>query len=219
MFGYRNSKGILQWSVEQCLIKSTLHVSAIEITETHKYDLTKGRKIQLDKMDKPTAKKITSIENFNALLQQVIALRTQKSTNQNLNSSRSHLMFSFTMEGTSKNAIAFVDLAGFESPRDKENIRETQFINKSLFELNQVLASVSKKTVPNFNANPLTMLLKPFLNSTSLNLMLYHISKDSIHTGLEYIKDIVATQKDFKRKRPISGEINSKIPKLSAIRY
>lgn len=124
------------------------------------------------------------------------------------------------MEGQAKDPIIFVDLAGFESAKGKENVKESQFINRSLFELNQVLLSISQKCIPNFNANPLTLFLKPFLNSNSQTLMLYHVSKNSIKVGFEYIKDVVSKQKDVKRKQS-NHKPNpqySKIPRRALLR-
>lgn len=218
MFGYENAKGILRWFVEKCLVQSPLHVSALEIADANTYDLSKRKKNRLNSMDKPSAKKIKLMTEFNTLLEQVLKLRTQKPTNQNLSSSRTHLIFVMTMEGQATNPIVFVDLAGFESPKDKENIDETKFINKSLFDLNQVLVNISQNKIPNFNANPLTKFLKPFLNAKCHTQMLYHVKKDSIKFGLEYIMDIVASQKDSKRKVSNAVQKESKIPKREPIR-
>lgn len=218
MFGYEGTKGILRWSIEKCLVKSPLHVSALEITDTKTYDLTKGKKNQLNDSGKPSAKAIKTIIEFNGLLDKVLALRTQKSTNENFTSSRSHLIFVMTMEGKTTNPIIFVDLAGFESPNGKENIYETQFINKTLYALNRVLVNISQNKTPDFNANPLTKFLKPFLNEKCHTQMLYHVRKDSIKKGLAYITDIVNSQKELKRKQPNAANKETKIPKRKSIR-
>lgn len=216
MFGYENAKGILCWSVENILGRSPLHVSCLEITDVNTFDLSKGTKTQLNGL--PTAKKIKSINEFNTFLDKVLAMRTQKPTNQNSTSSRSHLIFSMTMEGKTKNPIVFVDLAGFESPNGKENIHETQFINKSLFTLNQLFVNISQHKVSNWTANALTKFLKPILNENCHVQMLYHVRNGSIKSGLEYIKDVVSSRKQLKRKGPNINQQHSKIPMHQPIR-
>lgn len=177
----------------------SLQASAIEVINKEFLDLTHGT------IDEPKVKKVNSPDEFEAFVQQVTSLRVQKPTNQNHTSSRSHLIIFLTSKENPKGRIVFADLAGFENPKDKENMNETKFINSSLMQLNQVLLSISRKQVPNYNANPLTLFLKPYLSSNSRTLMLYHVSKESLKKGLEYIKDIVASHKDTKRK---AGQIS-----------
>lgn len=208
MFGYDTEPGILFESVAYILQIKPITVSAIEIIGSDMYDVSSGNKKQFEKRNELTTKMIASNDDFQQMVEQVIAVRAQKATNQNKTSSRSHLVFLIKMEDK---AIVFADLAGFESPKGKENIDETKFINSTLSALNHVLISLSRGETPAYTANSLTKLLKPYLQPNAKTLMLYHVVKNSVLKDLNYIKDIVATQKQ-KPKRPASNLLKSYHP-------
>lgn len=219
MFGFNEDVGVLRWSGAYIMGKSPLQATTIEVTDKNIFDLTTGNKKPMTKNDKPTVKEINTPGEFDAFVEQMTRIRLQKATNQNQTSSRSHLIFVITARNNPKCQILFADLAGFENSTGKENLGETVFINKTLMELNQVLLSVSRKQIANFQANALTSFLKPYLGSNSQTMMLYHISKESIKKGLEYIKDIVASHKTpLKRPSPNSQQSNSKILKVASMR-
>lgn len=195
MFGFENEAGILRQSVLEMLKHGTLVLSAIEITYKECFDLITGIKVPIDKMTTNTEHVRSTVE-FDQVVQNVLSLRDQKRTNQNATSSRSHLIIKISIKGK-PNCIVFGDLAGFENGKNKENIPETQFINSYLSGFNQLMLSLARNKVPNFKANNLTSFLQPYLNSNTL--ILYHVSKKSLKTGLETMKNTVASQKGTKR--------------------
>lgn len=197
MFGDKHDVGVLQLAAAHILTLNKINLTVIELIDKNKYDLVDGAKIKLENQQ-PKVKSIQTVDEFQLLLQNVISIRSQKPTNQNDTSSRSHLIFILTAEDK-HNEIVFADLAGFESARDKENMDETKFINSTLSHLNHVMLNLSRNRIPDYGANELTKLLKPYLQKAAHTLMLYHLSQKTIKTGLEYIKDIVPTRKDEKR--------------------
>lgn len=213
MFGFGINTGILRQSVAQILVDGSIQVSAIELIGPDVFDVISGIKVPIQKLDKPSDEMITTTDEFDLLVQQVIAIRAQKATNQNITSSRSHLIFVIKLR---ENTIVFADLAGFESPKGKENIDETKFINVTLYELNQVLLGISRGGHLNHSANSLTKFLQPYLQAKSQTLMLYHVLKNSVHKDLEYIKDVVASQRAPKRDsrniNPLKGQPPKKCP-------
>lgn len=203
MFGVKDDAGvdvevgILQLAAAHILTLKKLNVTVIELTDKNKYDLVDGVKIELTNQQ-PKVKIIQTFEEFKLLVQKITSIRAQKPTNQNHTSSRSHLIFILTVQD--KDApIVFADLAGFESAKDKENMHETKYINSTLSQLNQVMLNISRNQIADYGANELTKFLKPYLKKSTLTLMLYHLSKDSVQTGLEYVKDVVPSRKPEKR--------------------
>lgn len=209
MFGFNQNTGVMSWSGAYILSKFSFQATAIEVADKHIFDLTTGVKVQMEKMNKPAERKINTPEEFDAFSDQMTRIRLQKATNQNQTSSRSHLIFVLTAQNNPKSQILFADLAGFENSKGKENLSETKFINTTLMELNQVLLSVSRREIANYNANALTSFLKPYLSSNSQTVMFYHVSKESIKKGLEYIKDIVASHKAPQKRKAIDSASTS----------
>lgn len=116
MFGTKNAYGILNRSIELILNKSApINVSVVEMIGINMYDLCDKTK-KLDKK-KPKIIFMGEIQDFNALVAKVQCSRAQKETDQNLTSSRSHLMFYFSNNQGGK--MAFVDLACWENPKNK----------------------------------------------------------------------------------------------------
>lgn len=152
--------------------------------------------------------RIDSIEQFNDLLTNVLTHRIQKSTNQNATSSRSHAVIKIIKEDSSaKNVLLFADLAGFENQEEKEDPRETIFINNSLLELNKVFLSVAKGQT-SICTTALTKYFKPHLNGKMV--MLYHMRASMINNALCHIKDLVLT---IQSKKSESSSAASKIKK------
>lgn len=199
MFGIENEFGILGLSVERFLRSNAINISAIEFINKTTFDLVEGKKTELEKRCNPKIKTIRTVEELRVVVKSVLKLRVQKSTNQNFTSSRSHLILVISIEGKSGRMI-FADLAGFESGKGKEDIQETQFINSSLNELNQLLLKVSRNMVVSNGSYPLTNFLNPYLKKSARTLMLYHVLNGSVKKQLENIKDIVPSKTAEKRK-------------------
>lgn len=204
MFGLNGELGILSSSANHILKHGAISVSVVEFTDQETYDLSSGIKVQMDgKNLSPITEIIYTASEFNLFVQQAAELRLQKSTNQNLTSSRSHLIFIMKLQHAPQGEMVFVDLAGFESGSGKENIRQTKYINSTLTDINMILINFSRGCVANFTANTLTMFLKPYLQPRNKTLMLYHVTKSSIKMGLELVKDFVPST--LVRKRSIAS--------------
>lgn len=207
MFGRNNEVGILSQSAAFILSKKPIRVAALEQFGDDTYNLT-GNRFKINEEILPRVSSIDSNDGFGILMNQIVSLRKQSSTNQNNTSSRSHLLVILTTEGSDKKLI-FLDLAGFEKPQGKENAKETNFINSSLSKLNFVLMNMARGQIVNYKVSPLTKFLEPYLKASKQTLVLYHVPKHSANKGLEYIKDIVATSKN---KRVSSQFSAFKIP-------
>lgn len=199
MFGIENELGVLGLSVEHILRSNAINISTIEFIDKHTFDLVDGKKTLLEKRVNPKIRKIQTANEFHLLIKTVTSIRVQKATNQNSTSSRSHLVFMISIEGKS-GCMIFADLAGFENGQGKENIRETQFINSSLNEINQLLLKVRRDQVVSNGSYPLTNFLNPYLKKSAKTIMLYHVLNGSVKKGLENIKDIVPSKSAEKRK-------------------
>lgn len=94
MFGFNDDIGILRSSAIRILKHGTIFVTAVEFTNEESYDLASGIKVPMGKkFPNPIPETINTADEFDTLVLQAIKLRSQKSTNQNPTSSRSHLMF------------------------------------------------------------------------------------------------------------------------------
>lgn len=200
LFGFNGTKGILESSFEYLMSKSQnnmINITAVELFDDKFFDIS-GPKIEIKRGVEANQKFVGSITDFKAFLLHLMHVRLQKATDQNSTSSRSHLIIEITLNQNSEAKLAFFDMAGWESPNMKEDLHETRFINKSLTEINNVLIKVAHKQVVTF-PTPTTKLLKPYLTSGAKALLLYHISNNALKKGLEYIKDVVASNKSVKR--------------------
>lgn len=195
MFG---NDGILVKSVEVVLESNKkFEISAIEILRNKCFDVVSGQHRAItDTAQKET---VCSIAQFKKTQEMIMKARTQKETNQNQTSSRSHLLIKLSLCSKPKAEMAFIDLAGWENPEGKEDIEETRFINKTLSELNAELIHVSNNEVATFSSTPLLKEMKPYFRGMSKTLMLYHISVEGAKKGLENIKDVVANFKGEQR--------------------
>lgn len=199
MFGADgDSFGLLGQSGEYILKSIPFKVSAFEILDNVIFDLFENRVPFDEEHSKLEEKLISSYDEFKKLVKQINESRTQKPTNQNPKSSRSHLFVILQIEN-SASKMAFVDLAGFESSEGK-NVEESKHINTSLSELNMLLIS-AKKNQPIIakRSNKMTTNLKPFLSPPSETIILCHINNDAAKKGFEYMKDFVTSRKALKR--------------------
>ncbi|KAI9464465.1 P-loop containing nucleoside triphosphate hydrolase protein [Lactarius psammicola] len=125
--------------------------------------------------------------------------RTVAATLMNERSSRSHSVFTLRIRGTNthtgqtcEGALNLVDLAGSErlnasgAGKNKDRLRETQNINKSLSALGDVIAALGEKSdksdkhIPYRNSK-LTYLLQNSLSGNSKTLMFLNLSPMAAH--------------------------------------
>lgn len=197
MFGTADKMGILQRSVNHLLeTNNAICLKAIELVGEETYDLLNGG---AKSVGRATEKFVKSSDDFLQIVSVVSSHRKQQQTDQNVTSSRSHLLITLKIDSSSVNELVMVDLAGFERPKGKENGVESLFINSSLSHLNNVLMNIARKQVVNYKLCALTKLLQPHLSASSRTIMLYHLAPHSVKKGLEYIKDIAASNKILKR--------------------
>ncbi|KAM0674619.1 hypothetical protein GVAV_001806 [Gurleya vavrai] len=100
------------------------------------------------------------------------------STNLNINSSRSHVVLSISIVVNKlKSKINLVDLAGSENNRktgnEKERMKESVCINKSLFVLNNVVNAIVKgdKRIP-FRDSKLTRVLQDSIGGNNSTIII-----------------------------------------------
>ncbi|KAG9127911.1 kinesin-like nuclear fusion protein [Ceratobasidium sp. 392] len=144
---------------------------------------------------------LTSPAQVHALLQRAHKRRTVAATLMNERSSRSHSVFTLRVIGqnthtgeSSTGTLNLVDLAGSErlnssgAANDKDRLKETQAINKSLSALGDVIAALGnaggadKAHIPYRNSK-LTYLLQNSLSGNSKTLMMMNMSPLAAHLG------------------------------------
>jgi kinesin family protein C1 len=131
---------------------------------------------------------VNNEEKVSSLLQRAMNQRSVGATASNEQSSRSHMVFMLTIEGSNETtgqkmsgALNLVDLAGSErlarSGASGERLKETQAINKSLSALGDVIAALGAREshVPYRNSK-LTFLLQNSLSGAGKALMLCNVS-------------------------------------------
>lgn len=211
MFGTNGSNGLIHRSGEYILDSTPFKASVFEFMDKGCFDLSEKR-VLLDEKKQPKEINITSVNDFKRFIDQFTGKRTQKPTNQNAKSSRSHLFVVFSVEN-SHSKMAFVDLAGFESPNSKEDSDESKYINSSLSALSSVLIGLTQNQNPKPNkSNKMCMFLKPFLSTSNQAIIMYHVNNGAPKKGLQYIKDIASSARESKRRNtePLSN-ISNKI--------
>ncbi|OII74225.1 kinesin-related protein k2 [Cryptosporidium ubiquitum] len=181
-----------------------IEYSAIEVYNETIRDLTttkqKNSEVKIDQFGSATIVGINSIKvgginDINNLLKIAQKNRSEASTDCNERSSRSHSIIQLKISGKhgkgtdtpnndSRNinsTLSLIDLAGSERASKSgvtgERMKETQFINKSLSALGDVIQSINleKDHIP-FRNSKLTMILKNSLGGNSKAAMLVHIS-------------------------------------------
>ncbi|KAG8713858.1 kinesin-like nuclear fusion protein [Ceratobasidium sp. 394] len=144
---------------------------------------------------------LTSPAQVHALLQRAHKRRTVAATLMNERSSRSHSVFTLRVTGQNTHtgesctgSLNLVDLAGSErlsssgAANDRDRLKETQAINKSLSALGDVIAALGsagggdKNHIPYRNSK-LTYLLQNSLSGNSKTLMMMNMSPLAAHLG------------------------------------
>lgn len=195
MFGNGEDVGILR-RCAAFLVQSSVEFSVemFEIVEGQIFDCSGMEKAKLSAQNKASKINIESIEQFNGVLELALTHRTQKATNQNATSSRSHAIIQISIGGSGGNLL-FADLAGFESIEGKDNRSETVSINSSLLEVNKVLLCYVKDQTP-ICTTPLTKCLRPYFDGDLV--MFFHIkaqSKEIVKSSLRHIQELAVAVK------------------------
>ncbi|CAN1199491.1 Kinesin-like protein KIN-14S, partial [Linum perenne] len=138
---------------------------------------------------------VSSTEEVWKLLQSGNCIRSVGSTSANEQSSRSHCLLRVTVKGESlidgqktRSHLWLVDLAGSERVGkievEGERLKESQFINKSLSALGDVISALASKTshIP-FRNSKLTHMLQSSLGGDCKTLMFVQISPSSSDLG------------------------------------
>ncbi|KAG2033381.1 P-loop containing nucleoside triphosphate hydrolase protein [Suillus americanus] len=158
-----------------------------------KHDKSGTRVTDVNVMPLPSPASVTS------LLRVANSRRTVAATLMNERSSRSHSVFTLRISGTNthtgescEGSLNLVDLAGSErlnssgAAEDKDRLKETQNINKSLSALGDVIAALGEKGekgekhIPYRNSK-LTYLLQNSLSGNSKTLMILNLSPLAAH--------------------------------------
>ncbi|KAK6090571.1 hypothetical protein P3W45_000294 [Vairimorpha bombi] len=185
--GRENNPGLVQ----RCLcflhnLNMEIELSFIEIYNENMFDLfdlTKNLSIREDPSKTVTVDNLTLVkpvdyEESLVYYEKGIKLRKTKSTDMNIESSRSHSIFTIYIKNRSNNIIkesklSFIDLAGSERLKNLEienvKIKETANINKSLFCLGKIIYKLSedKNKHIGYRDSKLTFLLKDSLGGNS----------------------------------------------------
>eukprot|EP00210_Caulerpa_lentillifera_P009348 g8912.t1 len=137
-----------------------------------------------------TIRGATSSEELKSIFDEGLKRRKIATTRCNIESSRSHLIFTVLLErcnvitGTkTRSKITFVDLAGSErifksgAVNDKERLNEARAINKSLSALGDVISALTtRETFIPYRNHKLTELMRDSLGGNAKTLMIVNIS-------------------------------------------
>jgi len=139
-------------------------------------------------VDGAIQQQVNDVDDLNVALSTAEKRRHVSSTKMNASSSRSHLLLSVIIEGTTHDSgqviygkITLCDLAGSERPKksevDGDALKEAIEINKSLSALGDVIEALTKhaKQVP-YRNHKLTMLMQDSLGGTAKTLMFVNCS-------------------------------------------
>lgn len=198
--GKQNEAGIIQrvlFFLFSTKSKFTIKVSYIEIYNEGIFDLLNEEikkdifiREDLDKgiiIDNLNLVSINSYEEFNNVFQKGIQIRKKAQTRNNIESSRSHAIFTVYAEFYDgniklKSKYHLVDLAGSERIDvlcSEERQKESGSINKSLLCLSTVIEKLSKKDAHiNYRDSKLTFLLKDCLGGNSKLIVIGNIKNE-----------------------------------------
>ena len=131
---------------------------------------------------------VGSKEDIMNVIDAGLSVRKTTSTKMNVESSRSHLIFSLIIETTdlqtqqvTRGKLSFVDLAGSERVKKSgatgDTMKEAQAINKSLSALGDVISALAdeKAHIP-YRNHKLTMLMSDSLGGNAKTLMFVNVS-------------------------------------------
>ena len=144
---------------------------------------------------------------LNKIFDKGLGGRQVRKTLMNDESSRSHLIFSITIESTNKmngkkqlGKLSFIDLAGSESSKktgtDKEGQLEANAINQSLSALGNVISALAEGAkFIRYQENLLTRLMRDSLGGNAKTLMFVNCSPSNYNemetkNSLEYAKRV-----------------------------
>ncbi|KIY48881.1 kinesin-domain-containing protein, partial [Fistulina hepatica ATCC 64428] len=169
-----------------------------------KHEIKHDHKTQQTHVTDLTVIPLNSAAHVRSLLALAQSRRSVAATLINARSSRSHSVFTLRIRGTNSatqescyGALNLVDLAGCErllasgTGSDKDRLRETQNINKSLSALGDVIAALGNNNpgsgekgghIPYRNSK-LTYLLQYSLSGSSKTLMILNLSPLAAHLG------------------------------------
>lgn len=131
---------------------------------------------------------VASEQEIIDVIQMGLKMRKTAGTKMNVESSRSHLIFSLVLETTdvqtgsvTRGKLSFVDLAGSErvkkSGAEGDTLKEAQAINKSLSALGDVISALASEQqhIP-YRNHKLTMLMSDSLGGNAKTLMFVNVS-------------------------------------------
>jgi hypothetical protein len=136
-----------------------------------------------------TVVSVGSKEDIMHVVESGLKVRRTASTKMNVESSRSHLVFSLVIETTdlqtqqvTRGKISFVDLAGSErvkkSGASGDTMKEAQAINKSLSALGDVISALAGEKAGHipYRNHKLTMIMSDSLGGNAKTLMFVNVS-------------------------------------------
>ncbi|EJU03546.1 kinesin-domain-containing protein [Dacryopinax primogenitus] len=167
-------------------------------------ELDKKHEIKHEKNGRTTVTDVVIVplespSQVRTLLARAQSRRTVHATLMNERSSRSHSVFTLRVSGTNpltgefcEGCLNLVDLAGSErlatsgAANDKDRLKETQAINKSLSALGDVIAALGEKGAAEkahipYRNSKLTYLLQNSLSGNSKTLMMLNLSPLAAH--------------------------------------
>lgn len=206
MEGYGNNPGLIYRSLN--LISSmseklkedgftvNYEIKYVEIYLENITDLINGNPVTITHEQNRIKLKNTSdilvenISNCYEMVKNAAAKRARGSTECNSVSSRSHSVFiiKVNIEGNGEKregSLCLIDLAGSErldkSKAENERLKETQFINKSLSALGNVISALKRKDkhIP-FRDSKLTHVMQEFLTEKSRTSMIVNIDPENL---------------------------------------
>ncbi|CAK89764.1 unnamed protein product (macronuclear) [Paramecium tetraurelia] len=185
-----------------------------------------SKRVYVENLTEITA---ASFSDVLSVMQKGLANRHVSATQMNLESSRSHSIFTLQLEQqtkgmyTRKSKMNFVDLAGSERQKltaaSGERLKEASNINKSLTVLGLVINSLAenaKKFIP-YRDSKLTFLLRESLGGNSKTVMIATISaaSSSFQETLGTLK-FASRAKNIKNQVMINEEIGGNLDSLKA---